>query len=167
MSLGAALVGSGEVAAGRRVLAETVDQATAMGQAWIAAMSELLLARALLSSDPGDSNGAGSDPGAALTVLRQSLRHFAAEDDVGNVLSCLHTGALALTRTGRVADGAVLLAAVRRHAARRGLDPEATDPAGAAALLAGLHGADEQAAARIAAELTEDGMIALLGAGQD
>jgi hypothetical protein len=56
---------------------------------------------------------------------------------------------------------------VRRHAARRGLDPDATDPPGAAALEQALRGADRSAARQAAEDLDDDGMVALLTAGQD
>ena len=159
MSLGAALVGAGRVADGREVLVRAGEHAVAVHQNWTAAMSELMLGRALLAG----SAAAPPQPEAALVVLRRALNRFAEEDDVGNILSGLHTGAYALALAGRPADGAALLAAVRRTAARRGLDPDTTDPAGTAALEAALHGIDRAAAERAAADLDEAAMPALLG----
>ncbi|WP_158647386.1 BTAD domain-containing putative transcriptional regulator [Actinoplanes sp. ATCC 53533] len=164
MALGGALTGLGDLAEGRRVLRAAAAHAGALRQNWIAAMSELLLARAwLVPADP--------DPAAALGVLGAALARFREEDDVSNVLSCLHTGAYAVTLSGRPALGAALLAAVRRHGARRGLRPDATDPATTAALGAALDEALDPVARAAAeakgADLDEAAMIALLPSGQD
>jgi hypothetical protein len=87
------------------------------------------------------------------------------------VLSCLHTGAHAVTLDGDPARGAALLAAVRRHGSRRGLRPDATDPATTAALEQALERAldpvTRAAAEADGAALDETAMIALLPAGQD
>src|SRR3954451_22747242 len=91
-------------------------------------MGERLLARSYLEDRPA----------AALPLIRRALRRFTAEDDVGNVLVCLLSGAWALALTGRATDAAALRCGVRRQAVRRGLHPEATDPAGTAALAAAL-----------------------------
>ncbi len=150
MTLGWAQAGAGEIEAGRRTLAEAIETAASIDQHWTRAMSEMLLARCLLRESP--------DPAAALAMLRLAVARFVDEDDVGNVLSCLQTGALALTLSGRVAEGATLAAAVRRHEVRRGLDVAAGDPIGSAALAAALTGVD-----RPVEDLDEAGMIALLG----
>ncbi|MBU2662283.1 winged helix-turn-helix domain-containing protein [Actinoplanes bogorensis] len=168
MSLGAALAGSGEVDEGRRVLARAGAEATALRQGWTAAMSGLLLARALLTASPARPQEAPPSeaatparqqeappseaatparpqetpteaatparPGEALTVVREALALFDSEDDVGNVLACLHTGAYAMALTGRVDEAARLLVSVRRAAARRGLDLDGADPIRAAGL---------------------------------
>jgi predicted ATPase/DNA-binding SARP family transcriptional activator len=155
MSLGPALVGAGRVAEGRAVLTRAAEQAASIRQNWITAMSELMLARALLTDVP--------DPGAALTVLRRALDRFAEEDDIGNVLAGLHTGAYALVLDGRVTEGATLLAAVRRFCRRRGLDPDAADPVRAKALASALSHIDEAAADREAAALDESALKGLLG----
>ncbi|MGK5678639.1 BTAD domain-containing putative transcriptional regulator [Actinoplanes sp. URMC 104] len=161
MSLGAALTGAGQVAEGRRVLQQAHDQSLAVHQRWTAAMTGLLLARALLTGTP--------DAREALAVLRRALARFAEEDDIGNVLAGLHTGAYALALTGRAREAATLLVAVRRFAARRGIDPDATDPPRAAALAATLTPADLAAAEHAAADLEESALPALLGPppGQD
>ena len=164
MALGGALTGLGDLTGGRRMLQEAAAHAGELRQNWIAAMSELLLARAWLDrADP--------DPEAALRALGASLARFREEDDVGNLLSCLHTGAYALTLSGRPEQGAVLLAAVRRHAARRGLRLEATDPVNSAALRAALSAAldpvTRAAADTDGAALEVTAMIAMLPAGQD
>jgi hypothetical protein len=127
-------------------------------------MSELLLARAwLVPADP--------DPAAALRELGAALGRFQEEDDVGNVLSCLHTGAYALTLSGRPELGATLLAAVRHQGARRGLRPEATDPTTSAALNDALDRAldpvTRAAADAGGATLEPAAMIAMLSAGQE
>ncbi len=164
MALGGALTGLGELDEARRVLREAATHAGAVRQTWIAAMSELLLARAhLVPADP--------DPAAALRALGAALTRFREEDDVGNVLSCLHTGAYALTLSGRPEQGATLLAAVRRHGARRGLRPDATDPATTAAvdhaLDKALDPATRAAADAAGAALEAAAMIAMLPSGQD
>jgi hypothetical protein len=127
-------------------------------------MSELLLARAWLA--PADP-----DPAAALRAVGAALARFREEDDVGNVLSCLHTGAYAITLSGEPARGAALLAAVRRHGSRRGLRPDATDPAISTALdqalAQALDPATRAAAEADGADLDEAAMIAMLPAGQD
>ncbi|GAA3337684.1 hypothetical protein GCM10020358_14890 [Amorphoplanes nipponensis] len=164
MALGGALAGSGELAEGRRVLEAAAAHAGELRQNWIAAMSELLLARAWLA--PADP-----DPAAALRALGAALERFREEDDVGNVLSCLHTGAYAVTLSGRPAQGATLLAAVRRHGSRRGLRPDATDPATTTSLAAALDEAldpvTRAAAEADGAALDEAAMIATLWAGQE
>ena len=166
MSLGPALTGAGRVAQGRRVLARAAVRADAEHQNWTAAMSELLLARSLLIDGP---DGSAARPPEALVVARRALRRFAEEDDVGNVLASLHTGAYALTLAGRPGDGATLLAAVRRTAARRGLSLDKTALLPDAALRAALRGVDLAAAERSAAGLDESALPALLEppAGQD
>jgi predicted ATPase/DNA-binding SARP family transcriptional activator len=164
MALGAALTGLGERQEGRRVLAAATAHAGTLGQNWIAAMSELLLARAWLVPDE-------PDPAAALRAVGAALTRFREEDDVGNVLSCLHTGAYAVTLGGDPERGAALLAAVRRHGARRGLRPDATDPATAAALDRALGQAldpvTRAAADADGATLDESAMVTMLPAGQD
>jgi hypothetical protein len=137
------------------VLTRAAEHAASIRQNWITAMSELMLARALLTGEP--------DPDEALKVLRRALHRFAEDDDVGNVLASMHTGSYALVLTGRETEGATLLAAVRRYAARRGIDPDAADPVGAAALESALRGIDRAAAERQAAELDESALPALLG----
>ncbi|WP_164842195.1 ATP-binding protein [Actinoplanes solisilvae] len=182
MSLGTALAGAGRVAEGRRVLAGAQERARAVRQAWTTAMSGLLLSRALLMGEPGrpdgklpgepgrpggkllgEPGGAGGKPTEALAVLRESLAIFADEDDVGNVLACLHTGAYALALDGRPDDGAALLAAVHRAAARRGLELDAIDPPRAAGLAIVLAGVDLAAAERATANLDESDLPGLLG----
>ncbi len=167
MSLGPALVDAGHVAQGRAVLTGAAERAAALHQNWTAAMSEMMLARALLTAGTGDA--AGTRPAEALVMLRRALSRFVEEDDVGNVLSCMHTGAYALVLTGRVEEGATLLAAVRRYAARRGIDPDTVDPVRSAALEAALHGIDRAGAERTAAGLDESALPAFLGSvkGQD
>ncbi|MBL7253643.1 BTAD domain-containing putative transcriptional regulator [Paractinoplanes lichenicola] len=154
MSLGAALAGAGELDEGRRVLAAAREQAIARGQGWTAAMCGLLLARALLARP--------AQPGAALSVVREALDLFDAEDDVGNVLAGLHTGAYAMVLTGRVAEAARLLVAVRRAAGRRGLDPDLADPIRAAALAAAIP-QTELEAAEGNDDQDESALLALLG----
>jgi hypothetical protein len=180
MALGAALTGLGELEKARTVLEGAASHASALRQNWIAGMSELLLARAWLApTHPAPANAlkaaggapAGPDPVAALRAVGAALIRFREEDDVGNVLSCLHTGAHAITLGGEPARGATLLAAVRRHGSRRGLRPDLTDPATTAALDAALRQALEPAQ-RAAADadgaiLDEAAMIAMLPAGQD
>lgn len=161
MSLGTALAGAGRVAEGRRVLAEAQQRARAVHQAWTTAMSGLLLARALLVAPARSVE--------ALATVRESLALFADEDDIGNVLACLHTGAYALALDGRPDEGATLLAAVRRSAVRRGLNLDATDPPRAAGLATVLADVDLAAAERAAANLDESDLPGLLGGppGQD
>jgi hypothetical protein len=108
-----------------------------------------------------------ADPAAALGLLRRAASLFAGEDDVGNVLACLHTGAYALTEVGRMADGAALAAAVEREATRRGLSAGSLDPIGTAALEAALARADRSIAGRVADTLDEPAMLALLATGND
>ncbi|AGZ45411.1 BTAD domain-containing putative transcriptional regulator [Actinoplanes friuliensis] len=153
MTLGTALVGLGQVEEGRTVLADAAAHAGRLGQNWIAGMSELLLARSWLQvADPS--------PAAALDALRGAVDRFREEDDIGDVLACLHSGAYALVLSGRLAEGATLLASVRRHGRRRGMSLEASDPATSAALAgAGVPEA--------AGTLDEAAMIALLQSGQD
>jgi tetratricopeptide (TPR) repeat protein len=154
MTLGWALVGRGELDQGRRRLREAITTAASIDQRWMRAMSELLLARALLRDD-----GTGADPEAALVVLERAVTGFDDDNDVGNVLAGLQTSALALAMTGRFAEAATLAAAVRRAAVRRGLKPEAADPLGVAAttaLLAGTTPATESG------DLDEPAMIARL-----
>ncbi|MFC3735900.1 BTAD domain-containing putative transcriptional regulator [Paractinoplanes deccanensis] len=155
MTLGWALAAGGDPRAGRRELTGAIRRATAIGQRWTTAMSELLLGRALLLST-GDEP---ADPAAALAALRRAVDHFTAEDDVGNVLACLFTGAQALIAAGRRGDGVTLAAAVRRNAARRGISPGAADPLGAAALADLLAGVDPATVPAV----DEDAMIGLLG----
>ncbi|WP_250027189.1 BTAD domain-containing putative transcriptional regulator [Paractinoplanes maris] len=155
MSLGAALAGAGDVLEGRRVLARAGEEAVARGQIWTAAMSGLLLARALLTEGP-------VEPGAALAVLRQALDRFTDEDDIGNLIAGLHTGAYALARTGRIDEAARLLVATRRAAARRGLDPDAIDPIRAAGLAAAIPPAE---LARVVVPDDEVALPALPGPG--
>ncbi|HEX8930234.1 MAG TPA: AfsR/SARP family transcriptional regulator, partial [Actinomycetota bacterium] len=164
MSLGPALVDSGQVAQGRAVLTGAAQRAAELHQNWTAAMSEMMLARALLTD--GDD---GMRPADALVMLRRALSRFVEEDDVGNVLSCMHTGAYALVLTGRVTEGATLLAAVRRYAARRGIDPDTADPVRTAALEAALRGIDRTGAERTAAGLDESALPGFLAEakGQD
>ncbi|WP_433368791.1 BTAD domain-containing putative transcriptional regulator [Actinoplanes sp. CA-142083] len=154
MVLGWALAGAGDVAEGRRLLTTAVGMAAAIGQTWTAAYSHLLLGRVLLRPP--------SDPAAALASLREAVRLFQEEDDVGNVLGGLLAGALALLLLGRHDDGATLAAAVRREAARRGLIYEPGDPIGSAALDAALAAAGETS--RDPAELDRAAMTALLDA---
>lgn len=154
MSLGAALIGLGDVGSGREVLGRATTRALTCGHVWTAAMAELVLARSFLTADD-------PEPDAALPPLRRALRRFIGEEDVSNMLNCLLTGAWVFALSGRAGDAAALVAAVRRHAVRRGLDPEASDPAGTAALTAAL----DPAAVRRAAALDESAMIALLDPG--
>jgi hypothetical protein len=148
-------------------------------------MTDLLLARALLlDDDAGNASdadnasdaGDGSDEpvrieraAEALGVLRRSLVRFGEEDDVGNVLGGLHTAAYALARTGRKRDAAAVLTAVRRLAARRGLDPDTADPVRTAALATLLSESDMASAANVAAGADEAGMMSFLepSPGQD
>jgi predicted ATPase/DNA-binding SARP family transcriptional activator len=171
MALGWALVGAGETSAGRATLAEAIAQAEAIGQRWTTAMSTLMLARARLRAPAPASASASvsepADPAAALGLLRRAASLFAGEDDVGNVLACLHTGAYALTEVGRMADGAALAAAVEREATRRGLSAGSLDPIGTAALEAALARADRSIAGRVADTLDEPAMLALLAPGND
>ncbi|WP_250001658.1 BTAD domain-containing putative transcriptional regulator [Actinoplanes sp. M2I2] len=163
MALGAALVGAGEVLEGRRVLAAAGREAIGRRQAWTAAMSGLLLARALLTDGPS----APAQPEPALAAVRQALDGFAGEDDVGNLLAGLHTGAYALARAGRTGEAARLLVATRRAAARRGLDLDAMDPIRAAGLTAAV---GEAELARVADPIDDESALpALLGPapGQD
>jgi hypothetical protein len=144
MTLGASLLGLGETATGRAVLVSAHERAEVVGQSWAAAMADLLLARSMLTAAvalPAAQRSA--EVGAALPVLRRALARFLGEDDVSNVLGSLQSGALALVLAGRAAEGARMLAGVRRIAVRRGLRPDATDPAGAAALAAALTGTAE------------------------
>lgn len=163
MTLGWALLGAGEIRAGRETLTEAITRAEAVGQQWTTALSNLLLARGLLRSSASEP----ADPDAALGLLRRATALFAEEDDVGNVLACLYTGAYALIEVGRVADGAALAAAVEREATRRGLYAGSMDPVGTAALEAALARADRSAAGRAADRLDQPGMLALLAAGSD
>jgi len=162
MTLGWALVGAGEIRAGREALTEALARAEAIGLQWTTGMSSLLLARGLLRSSASDP----ADPIAALALLRRATALFADEDDVCNVLAGLHAGAYALIVVGRVADGAALAAAVEREGARRGLYPASIDPVGMAALEAALARADRSVAGRTAETLDQPGMLALL-AGND
>ncbi|GAB2623869.1 hypothetical protein Aab01nite_17290 [Paractinoplanes abujensis] len=128
MSLGAALAGSGELEEGRRELARAGAEADARSQSWTAAMCGLLLARALLIEPVR--------PAEALTAVRRALDLFAEEDDIGNVLASLHTGAYAMALTGRTERAARLLVAARRAAGRRGIDLDVADPIRTAGLSA-------------------------------
>ncbi len=163
MTLGWALLGAGQLGEGRATLAEAAERAQAVGQGWTTAMCTLLLARGLLIASAAEP----AEPERALVLLRRSVELFAGEDDVGNVLSGLHTGAFALTMVGRVADAAALAVAVDREATRRGLMPGALDPVGVAELAGVLTGADRAAAARAAETMDERAMLALLAAGND
>jgi predicted ATPase/DNA-binding SARP family transcriptional activator len=154
MSLGGALVGLGEVTRGRATLSTAIERGLGCGQTWAAAMAELFLARSHLTGPP--------DPAAALVLLRRALERFRAEDDVGNVVNCLFSGAWALALSGRVAEAATLRAAALRQARRRGLQPEVTDPTGAAALDAALGPAEPGTD-----QLDEAAMVAMLTAGHD
>jgi predicted ATPase/DNA-binding SARP family transcriptional activator len=163
MTLGWALLGDGRLGDGRATLAEAAERAAAIGQGWTTAMCTLLLARGLLTSSVTEP----SEPERALVLLRRAVELFAGEDDVGNVLSGLHTGAYALSLVGRVADAATLAVAVDREATRRGLVPGSLDPVGVAELAGALAGTDRAAAARAAETLDEPAMLALLAAGND
>jgi len=163
ISLGWAQVGAGESAVGCATLAEATARAEAIGQRWTTAMSTLVLARARLRAAASEP----ADPAAALVLLRRAARLFAGEDDVGNVLACLHTGAYALIEVGRPADGAALAEAVKREATRRGLYAGSLDPIGAAALEAALARIGRAVTGREADPLDEPAMLALLGAGND
>ncbi|SNY14920.1 hypothetical protein [Paractinoplanes atraurantiacus] len=203
MTLGWAQAAGGEAVRGRRTLTEAIRRATAVGQRWTTAMSEMLLGRALLLPKAADSaaaaagsaaaapdsaaaaeespapapdsaaaaeespapapdsaaaaEGSAGDPEWALAALRRAVALFVAEDDVGNVLACLFTGAQALLAAGRREEGVLLAVSVERRAARRGIFPGAADPAGSAAL-AGVDtsGIDP---------LDETAMITMLGTG--
>ncbi len=163
MTLGWALLGAGRLGEGRATLTEAGEQAEAIGQSWTTAMCTLLLARGLLRASADDP----ADPVRALALLRRSTELFAGEDDVGNVLAGLYTGAYALTQVGRTADGAALAAAVDREATRRGLFAGSMDPVGAAALTDALAGADRAIAARDAGTLDQPAMLALLAVGNE
>lgn len=156
--LGHALAGLGEIAQGRRVLAEGITTALAQGSRWTAGLGELGMARAHLAGDAT----APADPVRALASVRRSLHLFRGENDIGNVLVSLHTGSYALACLGRREEAAALLAAVGRHAVRHGVDPDAAAPAVAAALAEALRDVD-RAAAAAAQDLGESEMIALVG----
>ncbi|MFF5081006.1 BTAD domain-containing putative transcriptional regulator [Actinoplanes sp. NPDC000266] len=156
MTLGWAQAAAGRDEEGRRTLAEAIRRATAIGQRWTTAMSEMLLGRALLlPSLP-------ADPEEALGALGRAVDLFVAEDDVGNVLACLFSGAQALLAAGRREEGVLLAVSVERHAARRGIFPGAADPAGSAVLARELAGADTSGIA----PLDEAEMIAMLRPGR-
>ncbi|MEU4421397.1 BTAD domain-containing putative transcriptional regulator [Actinoplanes sp. NPDC024001] len=157
--LGHAVAGLGRIAEGRRLLAEGIAASLAQGSRWAAALGELAMARAHLSGDAA----APADPQRALASVRRSLHLFRGENDIGNALACLHTAGYALALSGRPQEAAVLVAAVRRHAVRHGVDPDAAHPAVAAALAAALRGVDQEAAAAAAREIGESEMIALVG----
>ncbi|XVU24112.1 AfsR/SARP family transcriptional regulator [Actinoplanes sp. CA-054009] len=200
MTLGWAQAAGGEAEQGRRTLAEAIRRATAIGQRWTTAMSELLLGRALLlpaapaalaptpevdaDAEPNPKSAPGgptalkpnatpkpnatsrpnatADPVRALAALGRAVELFVAEDDVGNVLACLFTGAQALLTAGRWEEGVLLAASVERRAARRGIFPGAADPAGSAALAEALAGVDTSGIE----PLDEAGMVALLSPGR-
>jgi hypothetical protein len=135
MSLGAALVGLGELDGGREWLRAAITRGMACGQRWAAAMAQWFLARSyLVMPDP--------EPAVAMDHLRSALALFRSEEDVSAELHCFFTGAWALVLDGRTADAARLRAAVLRHARRRGLQPQVTDPVTAGALDAALGPAD-------------------------
>ncbi|BCJ42357.1 hypothetical protein GCM10010168_90820 [Actinoplanes ianthinogenes] len=152
--LGNALAGLGRLDEGRRVLTEAIAATTALGQGWAAALGELGLARATLPTDPH----------TALAAVRRAIREFRTQDDINNVLTALHTASQALALAGRPRDGATLLAAVRRHAQRRGLDLDQANPAVAAGLREVFAGVDLDAAGPA---LDEEAMIAILDTDQD
>jgi tetratricopeptide (TPR) repeat protein len=157
--LGFALAGLGEVAESRRILAEAITESLARSARWSAALGELALGRANLAYAPGTP----VDPGQALAALRRAVRLFQGENDVGNVLTCLHTGAYALALAGRREAGARLLAAVRRQAVRHGVDPDLASPALTAALEEALGDADREAGSEAGRAMRLPEMIALLG----
>jgi hypothetical protein len=164
MALGGALTGLGERDEGRRVLEAAARHAGDLRQNWIAAMSELLLARAwLMPADP--------QPARALRAAGAALARFREEDDIGDVLASVHTGALAVTLGGDPGRGATLLAAVHRHGTRRGMRLDLSDPATSAALHAALEQsldpATRAAADAAGAALDEAAMIAMVPTGQD
>ncbi|WP_306209538.1 BTAD domain-containing putative transcriptional regulator [Actinoplanes sp. RD1] len=146
VALGAALAGLGDLDGGRRLLAEAIGVAHRAGQGWSAALGGLSLARAWLDESPPTAFG----------LLHEAIERFRAENDIGGVLSCLHTGALAMARAGLVGEAARLLTAVRAYAVRRGLLPDAIDPPTTALLDAVVPAWDGPVAA------TEEDMIALL-----
>ncbi|WP_328461354.1 winged helix-turn-helix domain-containing protein [Actinoplanes sp. NBC_00393] len=157
--LGFALAGLGEIADGRRILVEAIEAALTQHSRWAAALGELALARAFLTGNAA----APVDPVAALASVRRALELFQRENDIGNVLTSLHTGCYALALDGRRETAAVLLAGVRRHAVRHGVDPDLAGPTLTAALEEVLAGVDCEAAAQAARDLGEAEMIALLG----
>ncbi|MEV6298752.1 BTAD domain-containing putative transcriptional regulator [Actinoplanes sp. NPDC051861] len=151
--LGFALAGLGEIAEGRRTLAEAIAESLAQNSRWMAGLGELALGRALLGGDP--------DPVAALAALRRGIELFQGENDLGDVLICLHTGAYALALSGRREAGTRLLAGVRAYAVRHGVDPDLASPILTAALERALPDADRAAGSR----LTLPEMIDLLAPG--
>ncbi|WP_285557211.1 AfsR/SARP family transcriptional regulator [Actinoplanes regularis] len=157
--LGFALTGLGRPDEAYPVLVRAIAEARALRQGWTAALGEMALAWLGLT---GNAPRGGGTPIDALTAIRRSLRLFRAEDDLGNVLTCLNLGALALALAGRVDTAAVLLTAVRGYAARRGLDPNLVSRTLAATIEATMYDADWTAAAHAAQDLSEQAMIDLL-----
>nr|WP_269329043.1 BTAD domain-containing putative transcriptional regulator [Kineosporia babensis] len=153
--LGAALDGLGHQSEARQTLRGAIAQSRQNGYGWAGGFASVLLARALIRDDPG----------AAFGPLREAVAWFRDEDDAAQVLVCVITAALALFRLGRPLEAATLHAAAYRHAERRGVRLDNSDPPTTAALNAelALVAPSVRAQAR-AADLSEDEMVAMLEA---
>jgi hypothetical protein len=160
--LGFALTGLGRIDEAYAVLTRATAEALALRQGWTAALGEMGLAWLGLTGVAPAGGRSPVDAEGALAAIRRSLRLFRAEDDLGNVLTCLHVGAQALVLTGRTDLAAVLLTAVRRYAVRRGLDPNLVSPTSSTAIEATMDEVDWAAAARAAQDLSEQELIDLL-----
>ncbi|BCJ47847.1 hypothetical protein GCM10010168_22060 [Actinoplanes ianthinogenes] len=160
--LGFALTGLGRLDEAHAVLDRAIAEAQARGYGWSAALGEMALGWLGLVGVTSRGGGSPLDPEAALAAIRRSLWLFRAADDLGNALTCLHMGALALALAGRVDTAAVLLTAVRGYSVRRGIDPNLVSPALTAAIEATMQDAGWEAAARAAQDLSEQEMIDLL-----
>ncbi|WP_177319835.1 BTAD domain-containing putative transcriptional regulator [Actinoplanes philippinensis] len=154
-ALGAALIGQGDVAGGRRLLDTAIGEARRAGYGWSGGLASHLLARSWLSEDPD----------RAIALLHDAITWFRAEDDLSEVLACLAHGAVALFGIGRTGTAATLVVAVFGHAARRGIRLDNADPPAMAALRSRLAALDDdvRAEAQARAEtLTVEEMIGLL-----
>ncbi|GAA4609383.1 putative ATPase/DNA-binding SARP family transcriptional activator [Actinoplanes octamycinicus] len=160
--LGFALTGLGRLDEAHTVLVRAVTEALASRQGWSAALGEMGLGWLGLTGNTPLGRPSPIGLADTLDAIRRSLRLFRAEDDLGNLLTCLHLGAQALALAGRTHTAAVLLTAVRGYAVRRGVDPDLVSPALTAAIEATMHDADWAGAADAARDLGEPQMIELL-----
>ena len=118
--LGATQVLRGHPVDGQATLAAAAELAERHGMLWTAGCARLFLGWAIMRRAPGstDPTHLGVE---ALAALRRALDWFQRLDDVTFGLTVLDTGATALAVAGHPARAARLRAAVRHHAARRGV----------------------------------------------
>ncbi|MBB4678710.1 BTAD domain-containing putative transcriptional regulator [Crossiella cryophila] len=121
MAHGAALVLSGQSAAGESELAEAAELARRHNLPWLEGWATHHLGQALLLRARTTPHLAT----AALTALRTALDRYLRTEDISFTLIVLTTLATALHQFGAPGQGAEVLAAVHRERLRHGIQPEA------------------------------------------